>query len=174
MLNARTYSRYNLPLSLLAAVVSILTLGAARSATAAADTPTQPTVAALSWVAAGQSHLRVYSVTGSTVTERGSDGGGAFWTGASFGGTSVGATNWVDSTGNIHLRLYVGNAGQIIEYAFDPGGWNSGNLIAYGTGASATSWQDSSGELHLRVYISQQDGTVVEDAWEGHWYLGDY
>lgn len=137
-------------------------------------------VNAVSWVDK-QVHLRVYSGNGSQVTERCYDGAN-WYTGAfSQPGTTVGATSWLDSTGQIHLRVYVGSSanGAINEWCWDKDKWYAGvfqsETHAAGEGASATSWLDGNGQIHIRVYARASNGRVTEYCWDkDKWYVGAY
>ncbi len=129
-------------------------------------------VAAVSWTPG--SHLRIYTSDGSKVTEKCWDG--SWYVGAlAVDGQKVGATSWVDSTGQIHIRVYVSNLGKITEQCWDKDHWYVGALAADGESASATSWQEG-GSLRIRVYVTQYSGQVQEHCWDGAgpWYIGAY
>lgn len=138
-------------------------------------------VSAVSWFEKGQVHLRVYTGNGSHITERCYDSG-SWYTGAfSQPGTTVGATSWLDASGQIHLRVYVGSGpnGAITEFCWDKDKWYEGAFSsqthATGEGAAATSWLDNSGQIHLRVYVRNANGKVTEYCWDkDKWYVGGY
>ncbi|MGC2238235.1 MAG: hypothetical protein WA584_18925 [Pyrinomonadaceae bacterium] len=136
-------------------------------------------VSSVSWFLKGQIYLRVYTSTGTKITERCWDKD-KWYTGAfSAEGSAVGGTGWLDSGGQIHLRIYVCNpAGQIVEKCWDKDKWYDGAFAsqtnAKGTGASASSWYDG-GQVHIRVYVRNSDGSVTEYCWDTNkWYKGGY
>jgi hypothetical protein len=128
---------------------------------------------AVSWVKSG-THLRIYTSDGSRVTEKCWDGE---WSNGAFAqeGQSIGATAWLDSSGQIHIRAYVSNLGKVTEYCWDKDRWYGGAFPATpGSAASATCWNDNA--LHIRVYVTQPEGRVTELCWDGAgpWYAGAY
>jgi len=130
----------------------------------------------VSWYDSGGPHLRVYTGKNGVVTEQAYDGN--WYTGAfKANGTTVGATSWVDSSGQIHIRVYVGSGPDqpITEHCWDKDRWYVGAFKANGNGASATSWLEGD-QIHIRVYVRSAGGSkFTEYCWDkDRWYVGGY
>ncbi|PTX62936.1 fucose-binding lectin [Kordia periserrulae] len=93
-------------------------------------------------------------------------------------GNSMGATSWVDGSGQIHLRIYSlqQSNGKLLERCWDSNKWYDGaltNQFSAISGAGATSWLDSSGQIHIRVYAIGTNGKIIELCWDkDKWYSG--
>lgn len=129
-------------------------------------------VASVNW---GGNHIRVYASDGQNVTEKCWDGNGWYVGALKATGQTVGAADWVDSSGQIHIRVYVSQNGKIVEYCWDKDSWYVGALSTDGIAASATAWYINN-SVHLRVYVTKVTGQVQEECWDagGPWYIGAY
>ena len=141
-------------------------------------------VSAISWIDTSL-HIRVFSGDSYNykITEDCYDNG--HWSTGDFSqhGNTVGATSWMDSSGQIHIRVYIGGTDlldHIVEWCCDGGSWYEGSFSsktgARGDQASAISWVDSNG-VYIRVYVGNS-GEVTEYAldpgkqWSGGVFTG--
>lgn len=142
-------------------------------------------VSAISWIDTSL-HIRVYRGNSYNykITELCWDGGDWYSGGFSQTGNTVGATSWLDPSGQIHIRVYIGNTDildHIAEWCYDGGAWYEGSFSsktgARGDQASAISWQNSNG-IYIRVYVSNSGGGVTEYSldpgkeWSGEVFTG--
>ena len=123
-------------------------------------------------------HLRVYSSSGSVITERCYDDDSWFTGGFRGVGKAVGATACIDGNHVEFVKAYtIDSNNNITEQSWDGYGrqWTPGAFQAMGIDLSAVSWLGSERSQRIRVYVVNPDHTVTEHCWSGDkWYTGDF
>jgi len=130
--------------------------------------------ASVSWFDGSVEHVRVFTISENTISERCWDGEG--WNTGSYSaeGDAVAAAVFTKPDGQACLMVFHTEGSRTREWYWDGEGWQEGQFEAEGSVESATAWVDANGEHHTRVYVRDPDGNLAEICWDPSdgWHTG--